>query len=54
MRQDGPSVRAIFNKDGVITDKDIKGLQSVYKEAIKPKKNSSRMEDSPYPVKYKG
>jgi hypothetical protein len=38
MRADGPSVRLIFNKDSLITDKNIKGLQLVYAEATKPQK----------------
>jgi hypothetical protein len=42
MRADVPSVRVIFNKDSVITDKNIKGLQAVYKESIKPKKTKAR------------
>ena len=42
MRADVPSVRVIFNKDSVITDKNIKGLQAVYRESIKPKKTTAR------------
>ena len=40
MRSDVPSIRVIFNKDNLISDKNIKGIQSLYKEAVKPKKTS--------------
>ena len=45
MKPDVPSVRVIFNKDSVITDKNIKGLQAVYKESVKPKKASARADE---------
>ena len=38
MRSDGPSVRVIFNKDNLLTDKNIKAIQAIYKESVKPKK----------------
>jgi len=45
MRSDGPSVRVIFNKDSVITDKNIKGLQAVYKESVKPKRTTVKADE---------
>ena len=47
MRHDGPSVRVIFNKDGAITDKNIKGLQAIYRQSVKPKKTTVKA-DSGY------
>lgn len=39
MKSDGPSVRVIFNKDNLLTDKNIKGIQAVYRQSVKPKKS---------------
>ena len=45
MRSDVPNIRVIFNKDGTITDKNIKGIQALYKESVKPKKSSVRADE---------
>jgi len=38
MTNERPNFRLIFNKDGLITDKNCKALAAVYREAVKPKK----------------
>lgn len=53
MKHDGPSVRVIFNKDGTITEKNIRALQSVYREAVKPKKTSVKA-DEPASGRHRG
>jgi hypothetical protein len=40
MTNERPNFRLIFNKDGLITDKNLKALAAVYREAVKPKKAS--------------
>lgn len=40
MTNERPNFRLIFNKDAAITDKNLKALAAVYREAVKPKKVS--------------
>ena len=38
MRDDAPTFRVIFNKDALITQKNVKALTALYKQSVKPKK----------------
>lgn len=45
MTDDRPNFRLIFNKDDLLTEKNLKALAAVYRETVKPKKQNVRMHE---------